>query len=313
MTDRPTGPLDPIEVGFDLPVPPARVWRALTDVTELRGWFAEHAEVEPRVGGAYRFWGAHTILTPTAGEADQTITAWEPERRLAFDWSWGGAPTSVELTLEAKDYVPFTMVGEPPPPVPGCRLTARHTVEGDLPLPRAAQAVEDQWRLAAGNLCAWLDGDFGAVVLPDYADPSPVIRLSVEIDAPAPAVFRALLEPKGLNQWLAKDARVEPRVGGTFDLGWHGAGIGDGEHGTCRILALEPDRELSISWPDWRGDPNVPDQRVTFRLEPKGDATVIHLEHAGFVRTVDRSDYQQGWGGFAPGLAAAARGFAAAD
>ena len=53
-----------------------------------------------------------------------------------------------------------------------------------------------------------------------FADPSPEIRLSMIIDAPREKVFRALIEPEALNQWLAQDATMESRVGGRFDLGW---------------------------------------------------------------------------------------------
>jgi len=45
-------------------------------------------------------------------------------------------------------------------------------------------------------------------------------RLSIEIEAPPSAVFRALTDPEQLNRWMAAAARVEPRVGGVFDLGW---------------------------------------------------------------------------------------------
>jgi uncharacterized protein YndB with AHSA1/START domain len=48
------------EFTWKLPARPARVFAALTDAAELEQWFAEHAEVEPQLGGAYRFWGKHT-------------------------------------------------------------------------------------------------------------------------------------------------------------------------------------------------------------------------------------------------------------
>jgi uncharacterized protein YndB with AHSA1/START domain len=40
-----------------LPGAPDRIFSALTDPAELRRWFAEHVEIEPRQKGAYRFWG----------------------------------------------------------------------------------------------------------------------------------------------------------------------------------------------------------------------------------------------------------------
>ena len=54
---------------WTLSVPPAVVFRALTLPAELTRWFAEHAQIEPRCGGVYRFWGRHTLGTPPHDEA----------------------------------------------------------------------------------------------------------------------------------------------------------------------------------------------------------------------------------------------------
>ena len=43
---------------------PDRVFSALTDPGQLRRWFAERVEIEPRQGGAFRFWGRHTSRRP---------------------------------------------------------------------------------------------------------------------------------------------------------------------------------------------------------------------------------------------------------
>ena len=137
----------------------------------------------------------------------------------------------------------------------------------------------------------------GNVVLPDYADPEPQVRLSVVIDAPPAAVWKALTEPALLNQWLARAAEVELHAGGKFDLGW-----APSPQAMCRVLEVEPNRRLRISWPDWRGQAQVPDQHVTFELVPQGDGTRVDFVHGGFVRPADRSDYQQGWTGFLDGL-----------
>jgi hypothetical protein len=46
-----------------IPAPAARLFQALTTSGDLERWFAERARVEPRVGGAFRFWGRHTVGT----------------------------------------------------------------------------------------------------------------------------------------------------------------------------------------------------------------------------------------------------------
>ncbi|NNC77023.1 MAG: hypothetical protein HKN77_03605 [Woeseiaceae bacterium] len=53
--------------------------------------------------------------------------------------------------------------------------------------------------------------------------------------------------------------------------------------------------EYEFTWPDWRGDPNVPEQVVAWTLEDVGGKTQLALEHSGFTRAVDVSDYPFGW------------------
>src|SRR5690606_4388227 len=72
----------------------------LIDSGELEQWFAEHAEVEPRVGGAYRFWGRHTYGTPARAEATQTIKHYEPGKMVGFSWRLHGSDSVVSFVVE---------------------------------------------------------------------------------------------------------------------------------------------------------------------------------------------------------------------
>ena len=62
------------EYAYPIHAPAERIFQALTDATELEAWFAEHARVEPEVGGRYAFWGRHTLGTPSEAEADGRVT-----------------------------------------------------------------------------------------------------------------------------------------------------------------------------------------------------------------------------------------------
>ena len=66
-----------------------RVWTALTDPEALRVWFTEHAEVDLRPGGAYRFWCRHTPYFGGPVTSDQVIA--ELDRiDLGFDKDLAG-------------------------------------------------------------------------------------------------------------------------------------------------------------------------------------------------------------------------------
>ena len=267
---------------WTLSAPPADVFRAISDPAELTRWFAEHAQVEPRRNGVYRFWGRHTLGTPPHEDARQTLTRFEPNTALAFDWPINSADSSVTMALS--------------PHEKGTTLTLTHQVSGDLQVPRQRELIDDHWRLAMSNLSAHLAGK--PAPMPDYFDPAPQVRMIVSVDAPPADVFRALIEPERINRWFgARSAVVEPRVGGRYALNWRYKV--DGENvigGPTKILELVPDEKLVLDWPDWRGDASVAGQTISFLLAPDGvRRTTLIFVHAGFGRTSDMGDYGSGW------------------
>jgi uncharacterized protein YndB with AHSA1/START domain len=278
---------------IDLPASPARVFQALTEPGELRQWFATDAAVEPRLGGAYRFWGTATIGAPREPDPAQVVTAFEPGRRLGFAWTIHGAPTQVDYAL-----APGATADE-------TKLEIRHAVRGALPFRNPVHAVSDLWRIHGGNLGDHLRGTT-AVVLPDFASDAPEVRASIEIAAPPAKVFRALLDPALMNQWLGTTASRVDVATGEYVYGWsypvEGRQVAGGP---TRILEMVENRKLVTDWPDWRGDPDKPVQTITWLLDPIADGrhTRVTLVHSGFEYAVDRSDYQQGWGFFLDGLA----------
>lgn len=275
------------EYAYPIPAAADRIFYALTSAEELERWFAEHARVELEPGGAYRFWGRHTVGTPSEDEATGTVVSVEQDAALVFDWPLMGVPGRVTISLTPEE----TKKG------PATRVAVEHTLERLVDRPRPKELVEDWWRFTLGNLTAHTTGR-GDVMRVDFADESPEVKVVVHMKAPPEKVYRALTEPELLNRWMAKDASVDLRVGGDFDLGWRAPpGTEYSEQG-MEILELVPNRKLTISWPDWRGDPSVPTQSVTWLLEPDGDGTRVTLIHSGFVRTVDLSDFPFGWGHF---------------
>lgn len=280
------------EYSMTIPISPERIFPALTDPGELTRWFAEHVEVVPEPGGAYRFWGRHTYGAPARGAADQRIREIDPASTLGFTWRVDDMDTRVVLRWAA----------ESTPEGPATRITVLHDLPRVPAGPRGKELIDDLWRMTLGNLAAHLFGQPG-IVLPDFADASPEIRLTISIDAPPEAVFRALLEPEALNRWVASAAQVEPRIGGRYSFGWSYPMDGkEVSGGPTRILELVPNQKLVTDWPDWRGDPTVTGQTITWLLDPQGAGTRLTLIHGGFGRTTDQSDYRFGWGGFAARL-----------
>jgi uncharacterized protein YndB with AHSA1/START domain len=200
-----------------------------------------------------------------------------------------GQESEVELVLDPGD-------AEKNPG--GTRLRVLHRFPQTPAVGRAKELIDDLWRLHFGNLQAWLDGGRG-ISRPDFADPDPRVTASILIHAPRERVFRSFLDPASLNRWIASGATVEPHAGGRYSYGWRYTIAGrEVDGGPSRILELVENEKIVTDWPDWRGDPDVPVQRVTWLFASEGDATRVTVVHDGFVRPVDISDYPFGWPGF---------------
>lgn len=119
---------------------PERVFRALTDPSELEKWFVGKAEVDLRPGGALKF---------TWREGQEAVGAFlivDPPHRLSFRWQMdenlGETTVSIELT-------------------PQCAGTQLRLVEtgwgnGD-DWDRLYNAVDPGWSFFFGRLVAWLE------------------------------------------------------------------------------------------------------------------------------------------------------------
>ncbi len=89
-----------IERTLELDSPLEDVWRALTDPTELSGWFGDTTELNPTLGGEGWFgWEQH-------GRFAVRVEEFEPPRRFAWRWAKeagadldDGPSTLVEWTL----------------------------------------------------------------------------------------------------------------------------------------------------------------------------------------------------------------------
>jgi uncharacterized protein YndB with AHSA1/START domain len=99
---------------------------------------------------------------------------------------------------------------------------------------------------------------------------------------PPAAVWRALTEPELIARWLmpVKDFRL--KVGQEYIMnGTPMPSIGFSGTVAARVLAVEPEKLLRISWRDAAGQ--APGEfTVTWKLEPEGTGTRVFLEQEGF-------------------------------
>lgn len=269
-------------VPLTLPASSEKAFAALSEESALEAWFTEHAQVEPRVGGAFRFWGKYTYGAATRAHATQRLTAYDPARSLSFTWTFLGRDSMVEWALSEAEG--------------GVKITVRQAFDSLPEGVRVKELIDDLWRIHTGNLFTYLSGA-GDVYRPDFDDPHPEVRQTILIDAPPEKVFAALTTPEYISKWFPAPAPVvEPRVGGKYGFGFSYEVDGKKvEPPPMTILEFEPNRKLAFTWPDWRGDASVPDQKVTWILDEESGKTRLTLIHSGFTRSADVSDYPFGW------------------
>ena len=92
---------DPIVVEQIYNAPIAAVWKAITEKDQMRQWFFEPmSDFETEVGFETRF----DVQVEGQNYAHQwKVTKVVPERRIAYDWRYGGYPGNSSVTWELSE------------------------------------------------------------------------------------------------------------------------------------------------------------------------------------------------------------------
>lgn len=131
-----------------------------------------------------------------------------------------------------------------------------------------------------------------------------VIERVVDIAASPETVFTLLTDPEQYVRWKGETARLDPRRGGAFDVGFAGGARVLGEY-----LEVVPNRRVVFTW-GWDSPAAVVGpggSRVEIDLEPIGTGTRLRLVHRG-LPVSERASHTEGWDLFLPRLTAVAEG-----
>ena len=128
--------------------------------------------------------------------------------------------------------------------------------------------------------------------------------------APPSRVYRALLDPVDVQQWMVPDGmtssvhRFEAREGGTFRISLtydEDTGVGKTSSGTDtfsgRFARLVPDREVVQVVTFESDDPAMRgEMTITYLLEEQDGGTTLTARHDGLPPGVSGADNEVGWG-----------------
>jgi uncharacterized protein YndB with AHSA1/START domain len=82
----------------ELPHPPEKIWRALTQAPLVQEWMMDN-DFQPIVGHKFSF--RSTPMPQWNGVIDSEVLVVEPNKKLSYRWSALGLESMVEWTLEA--------------------------------------------------------------------------------------------------------------------------------------------------------------------------------------------------------------------
>lgn len=259
-----------IERQLDFRASPERLWRAITDDTELGAWFGQgaHLVLQPGADGWFE-WEGH-------GRVPVRTEVVEPITRLA--WRWGDVGKSVD---EGSTLVEFRLE---PLAGGGTRLHLRES---------GFAAEASRW----SNTEGWLS-ELAELAQHVAAEPFEAgIRRTYALTSPIERVWRAFSEPAELAAWWAGTAEIEIRPG--FE-GWFVWPKEGGRFG-MRFEAVEPPRYLCWTWTPV---PEVPVTeaetvlRTEWTLVPREDGgTDVHLFESGFSEPTGFGMNSGGWDG----------------
>jgi uncharacterized protein YndB with AHSA1/START domain len=182
---------------FNAPV--ARVWKALTDVEEMRRWYFDLKEFKPEVGFEFEFIVEHEGVKY---HHFCKITEVIPQKKLAYTWRYKGH--------EGNSLVTFELFAD------GDKTRLKLMHEGLETFPKlpsfARENFEQGWTTIASELQQFLEKD---------ADEKEFI-ISRTFDASRDKVWKAWTDREQLMQWFGPKgfsmttAKLDFRPGGTF-------------------------------------------------------------------------------------------------
>lgn len=115
-----------------------------------------------------------------------------------------------------------------------------------------------------------------------------ILHLTIHLDTTPDEAYLWFADSERVSSWLAADARIEPRVGGPYEVFWdpndraHNATVG------CKVTAATPGQLLAFEWKgprEFEAFMNAADPLthvvVAFTSSPRG-GTDVHLVHTGW-------------------------------
>jgi uncharacterized protein YndB with AHSA1/START domain len=246
--------------------PPSQVYRSLLDPGALSRWMYAVVQVKPEKGGRYRIeWQDTTLPTSAQGE----ILEMEDDRRLVLSWFMERDGCETVATFDLEEEAPGQTL-----------LRFRHSgFPADPSWHFRFEMVALEWDKTLENL---------RFLVEEGSPKTPLFyaRHVVNLPASRERAHVHWMAPSELSQWLAREAFVDPAVGGLYDLVLQ-------EKRSVRglIRAFAPGKHLRVLWNE-EGVRSL----IGVSFWPAGEGCVQTLTQRTFgLREEDRDRVRQIW------------------
>lgn len=252
-----------------IPLPPQRVWKALTVDEELERWWCDSARVEVRVGGPYEFRGrnvyGHGSSAVPGGEEGEAgsrtpgfrITKLAPNEQIEFTWPLLGVETTVTYALTNVMEQTELVVTQTAEEAPG-----GWSSDADRP---------NWWWIALPALRTYLESGSPALEIA-YGERvgEPAARFVADVTTFPWVIWSKLTRAEELARWWGRDVRIELEPQGAFALD-----LDDG--GPTRVVEVDDGLRFVHDWV-WRGGTR---STIEWTIEETDLATRVTLTDRG--------------------------------
>lgn len=129
--------LSRIDRTIEIKAPPERVWRALTNATELGTWF--QVKIEGEIVAGNEVWMTSVHAQHSGQRFRVRFVEMDPPRRFVWQWHPGAVDPNVDYAGEPRTTVTFTLE----PAGAGTRLSVAETGFDEIALARRAKVYSD--------------------------------------------------------------------------------------------------------------------------------------------------------------------------
>jgi uncharacterized protein YndB with AHSA1/START domain len=218
-----------LERTFDAPV--ALVWKALTEVDDIKHWSFDIREFEPRAGFEFQFYGGDGT---TRYLHRCRVTDAVPEKRLAYTWRYEG--------YAGDSLVTFELFAE------GRKTRLRLTHAGLETFPTIAafarkNFTEGWTQLVGSNLKAFVETQRSEKLVGDRE-----IAAARIFDAPRELVWKVWTDPEHVGEWWGPNGfstttfSMDVRPGGQWRYVMHGPDGRDYHNKVTYLEVVKPER-----------------------------------------------------------------------